>query len=227
MPLLPHFKHYSHENYSGTYLTQKRIKREQWVAWTGAKGQFLKGTGLLKKRTKTKKQGRQDLQDTACTARDRQNAGTAQQGKGGTGNGQMAIKKTTIKQEIYFEATPDEVYETLVDEKKHSEVTGAAARGTAKEGGKFSAWGGYIFGKNLKLVKGKKIVQEWTTTDWPSGAGPSRLTLTLKAKNGGTMLKMVHSNLPAEQAEMYGEGWKDNYWELMKKHFESRKRQYG
>ncbi len=138
----------------------------------------------------------------------------------------MAIKTKTIKQEVYFNANLVEVYETLVDEKKHSEITGAAAKGTAKEGGRFSAWDGYISGKNLKLVKGKKIVQEWKTTEWPAGAGPSRLEFTLKPKNGGTLLSMVHSKVPAEQAKAYDEGWKDNYWELMKKYFDAKKH-YG
>jgi len=135
----------------------------------------------------------------------------------------MTTKKTTIKQEIYFDADPDEVYETLVNEKKHSEITGAAAAGTSKEGGEFSAWDGYIHGRNLKLVKGKKIVQEWATADWPANAGPSRLTLTMKRKNGGTLLKMIHAKVPADQAGLYDEGWKDNYWELMKQHFQTKK----
>ncbi len=51
---------------------------------------------------------------------------------------------------------------------------------------------GYIFGKNLELVKGKKIVQEWTTTEWPENYPPSILTLIFQAKPSGTLLTMVH-----------------------------------
>jgi activator of HSP90 ATPase len=29
------------------------------------------------------------------------------------------------------------------------------------------AWNMYISGKNIELVKDKKIVQEWKTTEWP------------------------------------------------------------
>jgi uncharacterized protein YndB with AHSA1/START domain len=60
------------------------------------------------------------------------------------------------------------------------------------------AWDGYISGKNIELVKGKKIVQEWTT-EWPAGYPPSRLEFTLTVKGGGTQLKMVHSRVPADR----------------------------
>jgi activator of HSP90 ATPase len=53
-----------------------------------------------------------------------------------------------------------------MDPKKHSEFTGSKATGKPRVGSKFTAWDGYITGKNLKLVRGKKIVQEWKTTDW-------------------------------------------------------------
>jgi activator of HSP90 ATPase len=135
----------------------------------------------------------------------------------------MAIKTKTIKQEVYFEAKPEEAYDALVDERKHSEITGAAATGTAKEGGRFTAWDGYISGRNIKLTKGKKIIQEWKTTEWPEGAGPSKVTFTFKPKKGGTLLTMVHSKVPLEQAGDYEQGWKDNYWDLMEKYFEKKK----
>ena len=71
----------------------------------------------------------------------------------------MVEKETkTIKQIILIPATPEEVYDALIDEKKHAEFTGAKAKIDPKIGGKFTAWDGYIFGKNLELVKGKKIV---------------------------------------------------------------------
>jgi len=57
--------------------------------------------------------------------------------------------------------------------------------------------------------------------------GPSRLEFTLKPKNGGTLLSMAHPKAPAEQAELYDEGWKDNCWELMEKHFQNAKKRQG
>jgi activator of HSP90 ATPase len=86
-------------------------------------------------------------------------------------------------------------------------------------GCKFTAWDGYISGKYVKLEKGKRIVHEWTTTEWPGVYPPSMVELTLKAKGDKTELTMVHSKAPAEQAESYAQGWRDYYWEPMKEYF--------
>ncbi len=130
-----------------------------------------------------------------------------------------AMKFVTIRQTALIDASPAEVYEAYVDPKKHAAFTGSAATGTPRMGCKFTAWDGYIMGKYVKLEKGKKIVHEWTTTEWPAGYPPSIIELTLKAKGKKTELVMVHSKAPAEQAEDYAQGWRDWYWEPLKKYF--------
>src|SRR4030065_312962 len=87
------------------------------------------------------------------------------------------MKVKTIKQEVIVPATPVEVYEAFMDAKKHSAFTGSRATCDPRVGGEFTAWDGYISGKNLELEKGKRIVQEWVTTDWPQNYPPSRLEL--------------------------------------------------
>jgi len=128
-------------------------------------------------------------------------------------------KVTTIKQTVVVSATPEQVYEALVDAKKHAEFTGAKATSDPKTGGKFTAWDGYIYGKHLELEKGKKIIQEWTTTEWPKGYPPSKVEFTLKKVEAGTEITMIHSNVPAEQADDLKQGWKDFYWEPLKDYF--------
>jgi uncharacterized protein YndB with AHSA1/START domain len=132
-------------------------------------------------------------------------------------------KFSTIDQTVTLSATPEEVYDALLDSKKHSEMTGSPAKISAKVGGKINAWDGYISGKNLELVKGKKIVQEWMTTEWPEGYPPSRLEITLSPARGGkTLLKMVQTNVPAEQAPNYEKGWYESYWEPMESYFKKK-----
>jgi uncharacterized protein YndB with AHSA1/START domain len=125
----------------------------------------------------------------------------------------LPLKFGTIEQRVFFEATPAEVYDALLDAKKHSEFTGSPATTNDEVGAEFEAWDGYISGKNLELVKDKRIVQEWETTAWPKGYPRSRLEFTLTPKKGGTELKMVHSKVPAEQVEEYTGGWYSAYWE--------------
>jgi uncharacterized protein YndB with AHSA1/START domain len=124
----------------------------------------------------------------------------------------------TIKQTVFFKAPPEVVYDALLDAEKHSEFTGSPANTNARVGATFTAWDGYITGKNLELVKTKKIVQEWMTTEWPDGYPVSKLEFTLTPKKGGTELRMVHSQVPAEQVESYTGGWKSSYWDPLAKY---------
>jgi len=129
------------------------------------------------------------------------------------------MKVKTIKQEVIVPATPVEVYEAFMDAKKHSAFTGSKATCDPRVGGEFTAWDGYISGKNLELERGKRIVQEWVTTDWPQNYPPSRLELNFKAVKEGTEISMVHSEVPAEQADDTKQGWIDFYWEPLKEYF--------
>jgi uncharacterized protein YndB with AHSA1/START domain len=129
------------------------------------------------------------------------------------------MKFGTIKQIVLIDASPEEVYEAYVNPKKHAEFTGQKATGTPKVGGRVSAGDGYISGKYVELEKGKRIRQEWTTTEWPAGYPPSVLELKLRPKGKKTELTMLHSKVPEEQIDYYAEGWKEFYWEPMKKYF--------
>ena len=128
---------------------------------------------------------------------------------------------TTIQQTDFIPGVkPQEVYDALVDPRKHTEFTGAKATGQAKVGAKFTAWDGYIFGKHLVLEPGRRVVQEWSTTEWPKDAPPSRLEWTFRVKGDGTEVTLVHSDVSADQAESYRQGWIDYYWDPLKQYFE-------
>ena len=132
----------------------------------------------------------------------------------------MPKRTKTITQTESFHAKPIEVYEALIDAKKHAQFTGSKATSDAKAGGRFTSWDGYISGTNLKLKPGRRIVQEWKTTEWPENYPPSIVEFTLKETRNGTKLTMVHSNVPAEQVESYRQGWIDFYWTPLKRYFQ-------
>src|SRR5262245_23616621 len=108
----------------------------------------------------------------------------------------MPRRVKTLTQKIVVPAAPEEVYEAFVNASKHAAFTESPATGSGRVGGKFTAWDGYISGVNRELVKGKRIVQDWKTSEWPEGAGPSTLELTFGAVKGGTEICMIHSNVP-------------------------------
>ncbi len=116
----------------------------------------------------------------------------------------MVSKTGMIRQRILIpSAAPEEVYNALIDPKKHSAFTGSKATCNPRPGGRFTAWNNYIIGKNLELVKGKRIVQEWRTSEWPENYPNSILKFTFAPREDGTELKMVHSKVPASQVEQY------------------------
>jgi uncharacterized protein YndB with AHSA1/START domain len=69
------------------------------------------------------------------------------------------MKIKTIRQSVTFKANPYEIYEAIMDSRKHSEFTGSQVSMTRKVGGKFSIYGGDIEGVNLELIPNQKIVQ--------------------------------------------------------------------
>lgn len=132
----------------------------------------------------------------------------------------MASRRVrTITQKVVVPATPAQVYDAFLNPRIHAAFTGSPATGSARVGGKFTAWDGYISGVHRELVKDCRIVQDWQTTEWPDGAKPSRVEFTFKAVAGGTEIRMVHSNVPAEQADSYRQGWIDYYWTPLTAHF--------
>jgi activator of HSP90 ATPase len=120
-----------------------------------------------------------------------------------------------IQQTITFEASPHEVYEALMDSKKHTAFTGGKAKISREVGGAIMAYDDYISGKNIELVPDKKIVQDWRAVDWPEGYF-SRVTFAFSAIPEGTQLDFTHADLPEGTEEEFAQGWIDNYWEPMK-----------
>jgi activator of HSP90 ATPase len=93
------------------------------------------------------------------------------------------------------------------------------ATSSNKVGGKFTAWDGYISGKYLKLEPGRRIVEEWSTRDWRADYPPSTIEFTFAKADGGMRLSMVQTEVPAAQVANYRQGWKDYYWNPLKKYF--------
>jgi activator of HSP90 ATPase len=124
-----------------------------------------------------------------------------------------------VKQTVTFKAAPHEVYEALMDSKKHSKFTGDKASISRKVGGKFSAFDGYSEGTNLELEPDKKIVQTWRASDWPEGHF-SKATFSFKEIPGGTRLTFTQTGIPAKQYDDIAQGWRDYYWAPMKEMLE-------
>lgn len=127
------------------------------------------------------------------------------------------MKTTTIKQTATFNASPKEVYDLIMNPKKHSAFTGTKVTMSNAIKGKFSAFDGYMYGYNIELVEGKKIVQAWHFTEegWPDDHY-SICTFVFETDGKKTKLTFRQAEVPEQTAESLKSGWKEYYWEPMK-----------
>jgi activator of HSP90 ATPase len=117
-----------------------------------------------------------------------------------------------------FSKTPQELFEAWLESEQHASMTGAGAECSDREGGSFSAWDGYISGKNLRLTPYSEIIQSWRSTDFSDEDEDSSLTIRFKAIPEGCLVELIHENIPEVDAD-FEKGWKDYYFEPMQEFF--------
>ena len=116
------------------------------------------------------------------------------------------------------------IYDAWLDAKGHEGMTGGkAAQCSAKPGGGFTVWDGYITGKNLALDPGKRIVQSWRTTKFTAADPDSQIEVVLEPASGGTRVTVRHSNVPDGHTSYRDGGWQRSYFDPMKAYFIARK----
>jgi activator of HSP90 ATPase len=126
------------------------------------------------------------------------------------------MKTKTIRQTITLDASPHDLYEMLMDEKKHARFTGGDAQISRDVGGAFVTNSGYSSGTTRELVQDTKIVQSWRANDWPEDHY-STVTITLSPVSTKTNLSFVQTGVPDDQYEEISQGWYDYYWDPLKK----------
>jgi activator of HSP90 ATPase len=117
-----------------------------------------------------------------------------------------------------FPTTCGELYNAWLSSDGHSAMTGSPADVSGEVGAKFSAWDGYITGKNLALEPGKRILQAWRTSEFDDKDPDSTLEIHFTPVKQGARLTLKHTNLPSNGMQ-YKEGWVESYFEPMKAYF--------
>ncbi len=123
----------------------------------------------------------------------------------------------TIEQTYEINASPEEVFEALVNADIIQDWSGDEAKMSSEVGAKFSLWGGQMFGTNLEVVKNKKLVQEWCYDQWEA---PSKVTFTLKGKGKKTIVELVHEDVPEKSLNSITDGWNAYYLGAIQEMFE-------
>ena len=113
-----------------------------------------------------------------------------------------------IKQTYIIKAPLEKVWKALTDPKVIEKWGAGPAVMDNKEGTEFSLWGGDIFGKNIEVIPGKKLVQYWYAGKWDE---PSKVLFTLTSKGNTTTVDLLHENIPDSEASEIESGWRQYY----------------
>jgi len=134
----------------------------------------------------------------------------------------------SIHQEPVFGASPERVYDALVDARQFTRVvqlSGALqamhlpdepAQISKDAGGAFALFGGFITGRHVELVPDVRIVQAWRAADWPMGVY-SIVKFELVEHGSGCKIIFDHTGFPKGEAQSLASGWKARYWEPLAK----------
>jgi len=123
---------------------------------------------------------------------------------------------TYLHQEVDFKATPQRVYDALLDAKQFAAFTGMPAEINRDAGGAFSTFGGLIQGRNVELVANQRIVQAWRPASWDEGVY-SIVKFEIKAMEAKTRVVLDHTGFPEGNFRHLDAGWYARYWEPLKK----------
>lgn len=125
-------------------------------------------------------------------------------------------KRTSFHLETEYKASPERIYNVLLDSKQFAALTSMPAEIDPKAGGAFNMFGGMIVGRNVELVSNQRIVQAWRPAHWDPGIY-SIVKFELKAQGTETILDLDHTGFPEGDYDSLEWGWHNHYIDPLKK----------
>ena len=130
---------------------------------------------------------------------------------------EATTEKTTVERELAIAASPETVWEFLVDPEKAVRWMGMNATLEAEPGGLYYCEvipGHTAKGEFIEVDRPNRLVYTWgwetTSQDNAIAPGSTRIEIQLLADGDGTMLTFRHDLPTAKAAESHGHGW-DHY----------------
>lgn len=118
-----------------------------------------------------------------------------------------------IKQVYQIQAPLKEVWRAFTDPDIITKWGGGPAIMDEKVGTEFKLWDGDIWGTNIEVEQGRKLVQEWYGGSWDK---PSVVTFLFSTKLNKTIIELTHTGVPESEIKSFEEGWEDHYIGPMK-----------
>jgi activator of HSP90 ATPase len=143
--------------------------------------------------------------------------GGTQQGMTETRSAGAEALRTYLHQEVDIKASPQRIYDALLDSRQFAAFSGEPAQINREAGGAFSMFGGKIVGRNVELVPGQRIVQAWRPASWDAGVY-SIVKFELKEQGSQTKVVLDHTGFSEGSFGSLDSGWHIRYWEPLKKY---------
>lgn len=119
----------------------------------------------------------------------------------------------TIHLAVKLELPPADAFNAYLSPALHAQITGAPVVIAPRAGAEFKAFDGAIMGKILQIVPPRLIVQSWRSSGWKATDVDSTLILTfLPQGRRGTVIELVHVNVPDHDFAGVSHGWEHYYW---------------
>jgi activator of HSP90 ATPase len=125
--------------------------------------------------------------------------------------------RTSLHQEIDLKASPQKIYEILLDSKQFAAFTGMPADISRDAGGAFTMFGGMIGGRNVELVPNQRIVQAWRPASWDPGVY-SIVKFELKGDASHATVILDHTGFPEGDYAHLDPGRHIRYWTPLEKY---------
>jgi uncharacterized protein YndB with AHSA1/START domain len=136
---------------------------------------------------------------------------------------EATTETTSVEREIAIDATPETVWQFLVDVDKATRWMGETAAFDARPGGSYRVGvipGHTAAGEFVELDPPRRLVYTWgwePGKDGPNPVPPGTTTIEIELvpTGAGTTLRFSHTGLPSsEAAESHAHGW-DHYLERL------------
>src|SRR5262245_45900976 len=131
---------------------------------------------------------------------------------------------TVIRQSVELAASPEDLFDTYLDRRRHAAVTDGKVSISPRVGRSFSAFDGMITGRNLHILPKRLIVQSWRSAGWRDGDADSILVLSfgLGKRKGMGRIDLIHIGVPDHDRDGVTKGWPQSYWRPWRKYLRAR-----
>jgi hypothetical protein len=120
---------------------------------------------------------------------------------------------------------PERLYEVYVTADEHGRATGQPAAIDARDGGAFSAYGGYLTGTFIRLVPGRLVVQFWRSKHFKDTDPDAILSIAFrKNEYEQAEAELILTNVPNDMTRHDNSSWNRFYWEPFRKYLEGASR---